>query len=148
MIGQLIGLAGSVMSARAERAEGKMQRQASEYNAKLLRNKAENIKFAKEAETQQKVSDQRKFRAKQRAGFLSTGAMADEGTPLLVQLDEIANMQLDLLNDRRTREIQREGALSEAEMTLYEGRVAEATGKARSRATLLSGVGNFVSSLE
>ena len=147
-LGAFIGLAGSIMSSRAERQEGKLRRQASEYNAKLLQNKAENIKIAKEAETQRTIEDQRKFRARQRAGFLSTGATTDSGTPLLVQLEEISNMQLDLLNDRRTREIQRQSALSEADMPLYEGRIAELQGKQRARTTLLTGIGNFASSLE
>lgn len=68
-LGAFIGLAGSIMSSRAERQEGKLRKQASEYNAKLLQNKAENIKIAKEAETQRTIEDQRKFRARQRAGF-------------------------------------------------------------------------------
>ena len=33
-LGAFIGLAGSIMSSRAERQEGKLRKQASEYNAK------------------------------------------------------------------------------------------------------------------
>lgn len=143
MLGAFLGLAGAAMSASAQREQGKAQRRAAEYNAQIMRNKAQNIAFAKRAETQMSVEDFRRLRSQQRAAFAASGARVDVGSPMVVQLDEIAKMNMDILNDRRARTIEEQGALSGAEMQLYEGRMAERAARASARATLLTGFGNF-----
>jgi len=143
MLGAFIGLAGAAMSASAARAEGRARQKAAEYNAEIMRNKAQNINYAKRAETQISVEEFRRLRSQQRAAFAASGARGDVGSPLVVQLDEIAKMNMDILNDRRARQIEAEGALSGAEMQLYEGRMARRAGQAKARATLISGLSQF-----
>ena len=76
-LGALFGLAGAAMSASAANAQGKAERQAAEYNAQLMRNKAQNIAYARSAETTRNIEDFRKMRASQRAGFLASGASVE-----------------------------------------------------------------------
>lgn len=142
-LGAILGLAGAVMGASAQRAEGKAREKAAEYNAQIMRNKAQNINYAKRAETQISVEDFRRLRSQQKAAFAASGARTDVGSPMVVQLDEISKMNMDILNDRRARQIEAEGALSGAEMQLYEGRMANRAGQAQARATLLGGFSQF-----
>jgi len=147
-LGALFGLAGAAMSASAANAQGKAERQAAEYNAQLMRNKAQNIAYARSAETTRNIEDFRKMRASQRAGFLASGARTDVGSPLTIQLEEISSMQLDMLNDQRARIIEEQGALANAEMEVFQGRMAERARKAEARATLLGGVGKFIGTFD
>jgi len=122
----IVGLGGAVMG-------GSAARDAAEYNAKVIQQKADSVAQAKEADTKTLQRKSRGLKAEQRAAYSKSGAMIGQGTPLLVMVEEAGNMQRDILNYRRNRLIEEQQLRSEAEAIRWSGRMQQ-------RAAILGGI--------
>ena len=114
----IVGLGGAAMG-------GSAARDAAEYNAKVIQQKADSVAQAKEADTKTLQRKSRGLKAEQRAAYSKGGAMIGQGTPLLVMVEEAGNMQRDILNYRRNRLMEEQQLRHEAEIIKWEGKRQE-----------------------
>ena len=137
----IVGLGGAVMG-------GSAARDAAEYNAKVIQQKADSVAQAKEADTKTLQRQSRRLKSEQVAGYSKSGAMIGQGTPLLVMAEQSGDMQRDILNYRRNRLIEEQQLRSEAEAMRWSGRMQQRgailggiTGGAQGMGTILGNKG-------
>jgi len=129
MFGAILGLAGGGMSAFGSYAGGMAQRKTAEYNARVMRQRAQMVEQASRSETTRAHKEARKLKATQQAGFAKSGAMLTSGTPLMVLAEQAGEMERDILEQRRNRMIEAQGLRSQAEMLKIQGKQASTAGK-------------------
>ena len=135
-------VAGAGLTAYGQYSAGKSQKAMADYNAQL----AENEAIEKRQQTQADIESMRiqkdKMKSRQRAQYAKTGAVVTEGTPLLAQAEEAGLMELDILNRRRTGQMDVQSSLSEAELSKHQGKQAYRAGIIGAGSSLLSGAGS------
>jgi hypothetical protein len=120
-----LGLVGTGVGAYGQYQAGRQQRKVAEMNARIIQQQS-----ASEATLAHERA--RRMKAEQVAAFAKTGAELGTGTPLMVLAEQAGEMERDILERRRVREIQ-------AQNIRFEGRQAERAAKIGAFTTLLSG---------
>ncbi len=136
----------SYQQAQQQKAAGKAEQEAANYNAKILENEA----VAKRQEASTNAEDIRSRNAavlaEQRARFGASGLSTTSGTPLYVMADTAAKGELDALRILHAGELEATGLQSSAGMQRWQGEIARQTSKAKARTTLLTGAGKMLQS--
>ena len=127
---------GSILGGRQERGQ-------LEYNAALMEQRADATRQAAERETEMMTDRSRKMKASQTAAFAKSGAMLGTGTPLTVMAEQSADMQRDILQQRRNRMIEEQQLRSQAEMARYQAKQASRAGLIGGAGTILGGAGQM-----
>ena len=142
--GGTIATVATVQQGRAAEAQGKFQEQIAIRNAQQAQREAEGRRQAAAELAIQKEREGRRLRGRQRALFAKSGVEL-RGSPLSVLVETAQDIEADRLT------ILREGALSassdefRAGILRAEGSAAKQRGKAAKRASVLSAVGQGLS---
>lgn len=139
MIWPMLSMAGAGIGAFGQYQGGRAQRQASNYNARLMDLRAKATEQAMESDTRRMTDRARRMQATQRAAYAKSGAQITSGTPLLVMAEQAAEMDRDLLEYRRGKMIEAQQLRSGAEMKRWEGSQAQRAGTIGAFGTLLGG---------
>ena len=139
----ILGLAGAGMGAFGQYQSGRAQNDMARYNAALLEQRALATEMAMRSETELMTERARGLKASQQVAFAKSGAAITSGTPLLVMVEQAADMERDILEQRRTRTIEAMQLRQGAAMKRYEGRMAKRAGTVGAFTTLLGGVANI-----
>ena len=139
----ILGLAGAGMGAFGQYKGGRAQNDMARYNAALLEQRALATEQQMASETELMHDRARGLKASQRAAYAKSGADISSGTPLLVMVEQAADMERDILEQRRTRTIEAMQLRQGAAMKRYEGRMAKRAGTVGAFTTLLGGVANI-----
>ena len=132
-------VAAAAMSASAQRAQGKYQKDVAEYNASVAENEAEKTRTAGvEAENIQRQKTAQLL-AKQRAQLGAAGVELGTGSPLQLQEETVELGEADALRIRSNFEAQAESLETGAALTRTRGEAAKSLGTTRAVGTLLSG---------
>lgn len=140
-VGTAASVVGTIASARAQRNAGVVEQQGYEYNAQVYEAEAEQVK---ETAAYNEALHRKKVRAlisKQRALYAHAGVDLAEGSPLLVLAETAAEGEEEALMIRREGEVEATRLRNQAQISRYYGGSAAAAGKAASKTTLLTGLG-------
>lgn len=137
----VIGLAGSLVSANAQRKAGKDANAQSQEQAMLDRQQGE---MASEAALQEEVTQRhsaRQFLGRQAAAFAEAGVGPGSSTAVMNQ--SAVNAELDALNIRYKGQLTKFGYDYNSQSAIREGRSAVRNSNLMAGATLLKGVSNY-----
>ncbi len=135
---------GQYQAGKAAEAEGKMEQQILDYNARLKereaaaeleRARAEARRFGKEGEA---------LLAEQQVGLAKGGVLAEVGTPALLLETTAQELEADRMQILREGFLSESFRLSEAEGLRFEGRAAKVRGKNIRRAKTLQAGGTLL----
>lgn len=125
-------------------ASAKSQEQAANYNALVALREADASRQAAAYEEDRLREQGEKFKARQRMLFLKGGVDISEGTPLLVEMDTAAQLELDAQAIRWKGEIGAGTATSQAYADLLQAHNAKTIGGYTAGTTLLTGLSSVV----
>jgi len=129
---------GSRQQAAAARESGRAQQQANEFNAQVARQTA--LEQERKAIQQSRIFRRETGRiAGRNRALIGKSGVTREGSPLLALEENAAAAELDNFFVLREGEIQRNRALAQSRLDVFQGRVARRAGSEKSRAILLSG---------
>jgi hypothetical protein len=100
------------------------QREAGRYNKKLLYRRAEMTEQAMERETELATERGRRLKASQYATYAKSGAVPTSGTPLLTMVEQAGDIQRDILENRRNRQIEAAGLRHQGDVALAQAKQA------------------------
>lgn len=138
------GIAGTGLSALSSYQQGEQQRQWSEYNAALTRQKAEQNKVLAEANAEKMRISNEELRAKQRFAFGLSGVSMDD-TPTDFIANTANKQQLDIATYLYNKELESDAMRSNANIMAMQGDQTETAGKIGAGTSLLSGVSRAAS---
>lgn len=134
-------VAGAGISAYSSYEQGQSQKAISNYNAQVAENEAkQRAQDAQVAANAQRAQNEA-LKAKQRALFAKAGVVA-AGTPLLVQAEQAATLEMSALEIERTGNMDAARLRSQAELDRMQGKSAARAGTMQAAGTVLSGVGS------
>lgn len=134
----LAGL-GTLLGGYGQYQAGQESGEATEHNARLLRQRAAATAMASEAETTAMGRGARRLKATQEAGFAASGAQLGAGTPLMVMAEQAGEMQRDILERRRTRAIEEQQLRSQAAYMSEQAKRQKKKGKWGGLGTIVGG---------
>ena len=129
-------------TAYAQNKQAREQQKLAEYNAQLATIEARNAEAEKRAAVQQQNRENERLKARQRALYAKAGVQVGAGTPLAVQGEQAAELNM------RTNEVARQGSLTasrylqQANLFKLQGQSARAGGRLQATGTILGGLGN------
>ena len=136
---------GEHQAGKAAEAEGKAKRDLHNYNAVIAEKNAAAAADAARADELKARKQAEDIKSRRRAVYGKSG-MSTAGTPLAVMGEEAAELELDILTERRNRQLEITGYKQQAAVETASGQMAEIRGanrkrayKARAGSTLLSG---------
>ena len=135
----VLGIGGAGLGAYGQYSAGQQAEAVGKYNAAIERQKAQLVEQASASETTRAHQAARRLKGSQMAAFAASGAELSSGTPLLVMAEQAGAMEMDILEQRRTRAIEAQGLRSQATMMEFEGKQAKRAGTMSAFTTLLGG---------
>lgn len=121
---------------------GEEQYASAKHNATILNQRAKAVESASASETSRMHKEARGLKAEQLAAASKSGAAISEGTPLAVLAEQAGIMEMDIMEQRRTRAIEAQGLRSQAKQTLLQGKQA----RKAARFSMLGPLGGLASS--
>ena len=140
----VVAAAGTAVGYAGARASADAQERAANYNALVAMREAESSRQAAAYEEARLREQGEKFKARQRMLFLKGGVDIGEGTPLLVEMDTAAQLELDARAIRWKGEIGAGTATSQAYADLMEASNARKIGGYTAGTTLLTGLSSML----
>lgn len=141
-----VAAAGTGVSYAGARASADAQERAANYNAMVAMREADASRQAAAYEETRLREQGEKFKARQRMLFLKGGVDLGEGTPLLVEMDTAAQLELDAQAIRWKGEIGAGTATSQAYADLLQAHNAKTIGGYTAGTTLLTGLSSMLGS--
>lgn len=148
MYGTGLATAGAVQSGRIAEAQAKSAQNIANYNAAIQEREAKAIKQKTAFEQRREVERVARVKSALRAKLAGSGARMDIGTPLMLQEEQAAELELENLLIGYEGRIGAQRAKSQAELDRLQGRIYRQKGKAARKAsylkagtTLLTGFG-------
>jgi len=135
----IAALAGAGVSAVSAIQQGKVAKQAAEFNAALAGQEAESIGDTQEFEERETRVEGRKLRARQLLQFASGGVVPGVGTPLLVGEETAQDVEKDIGFQRFGFGLQRRQALSRQQLEKRKGKAATRASRFQAGSSLLTG---------
>ena len=129
-------VAGSISQANAQSSAAKYNASVAEQNAK----QAQALGYSNEERLRERS---RRLISSQRAALAKAGVDLGEGSPLLVQSEQAANNELDILYARYDSNMQASQYRSQAALSRMEARSAKTQGYTKAGASLLSGISSM-----
>lgn len=146
-LGAVISFAGAGVAGMSQIEQGKSQQAMANYNAAVQEQQAKQS----EADARSKANAQRAgnqaLMSKQRALYAKAGVTAS-GSPLLVQAEQAAVLEMGALDIERTGNVKAAYARSQAELDRMAGKVAKKAGKMQGYSTILMGAGQMLMNLD
>ena len=130
---------GGLFGRRSAKKQAKAARQMADYNAKIIRANAQAEADALEFTTRRLAKQQRELQAQQRMSVASRGGTLG-GTDLLSILDQAQEMQLDLLELTRQRDLATIAGENAARQTIYSGQVQSYNLRQQGNAAFAKGI--------
>ena len=135
-----VSLASGLFSAVSAISQGSSQERLAERNAQIAKQQATQIEQEAAFEEGRKRSETQRLKASQRAAQGAAGGGVDTGSNLLV-LEETATLgELDALTIRYRGDVQARRVRAQAETDIFEGQIAQQTGRLQAGTSLLTGV--------
>lgn len=132
-----LAAASTVVSAAGAVQQGQASRKIANYQAAVAENNAVAARQEAELQERQHREKARQALSAQRARAAKGGALAEEGSPLLFNLDASEGSEIDALNIRRHGEMQATELRSRAALSRYEGRMAQRSAYVKAGSSLL-----------
>jgi pyruvate/2-oxoglutarate dehydrogenase complex dihydrolipoamide acyltransferase (E2) component len=126
-----VGVAGSIQSGRAQKAQAEYEAESSqamaEYNARVQDAEAKAQQQATEYEQMQQAREASRRMGAMRADLGASGVVATEGTPLLIQAtqaeeDELENLMIGYAGQTAVSRTKSQAALDRLQGSIYAGR--------------------------
>jgi hypothetical protein len=131
---------GTAVGAYSAYAQGEAQADAAKMNKKIAEQNAAAARDAANAEADNRRRRYDKILASQRARYGASGVIANEGTPLLVQLESEDEAALDVARTRYAGMIGAQGYQQEARIAQLQGTQARRAGRIAAGTSLLQGL--------
>lgn len=128
------GLYETISGARAARVEGKSARNIANYNAAVMEQEAKAQRAKAGFEQVRQAERAARIKSTLRARLAASGALPDVGTPLLLQEEQAAELELENLLIGYEGEVGARRAESQAILDRLQGRLAKLRGKNLARA--------------
>ncbi len=140
IVGGGLQILSTIQEGQAAQAEGETQAAIAERNALLAERQAESQRQAAAAEALKQERKGKALKARQRALFAKSGVEL-RGSPLSVLVETAENLEADRLNILKEGRIAAGTSLQQAGIIRAQGASAKARGRATKRASILSAVG-------
>jgi hypothetical protein len=147
VIGVIFSVISSIVGAISAVSAGESQKQAADYNAKVMEAQAQSERDAAKFEENRQREQAAKMRARQRVAYLASGVDLSEGTPLEVLGAQAGEMEMDALAIRYSGEVKAKQSESQAAIYRMQGRQAQKAGVINAGSSLLTGVGSVATTL-
>ncbi len=144
--GLVLGVAGGVQQANAQKANAEFQEDQAKENAKGAEAQAQSATMTGLVEEDRQRQRTRAFLASQRTTLAANNLDMSTGTPLELLGDTAAMGEQDALTIRANAAREAWGYRSQSVDFRNQGAIARATGKNQSRATYLTTAGNAATS--
>lgn len=138
-------VAAAAASAYSQAQAGRAASKAATYQSRIAENQAKAARDAAAVAEQQSRARTDRIKALARARAEASGVMSGEGSPLLIQLENARQAELEAQLVRYSGEVQGGFYESESKMSTFRGRVARRGANTGAGATLLSGVASGAS---
>ena len=143
------GFLGARSARAAGRAKAKQARAMAAYNASVKNMEARSIDSSMRAETTRAYRQKRRALGETKTTIAKTGAQMS-GTTMDVMIESASNMQMDILNARRNRQLQIATKEQEGKAIKWQGEIqaqqARLEAKQAAQASLLSGFSGAITS--
>lgn len=143
-VGDLIGVLGTSTSAVGLYNEGVTGQSVREYNASILRNKAELFRRKAALDFIQRRKKAASFTATQIGAFAAAGVNPFSGSALEVLSQDAADMELDILIGLQNDELKARDEEMEANLEIMKGKVERNEGRASAGSTLLTQLPRYI----
>jgi len=134
-------VAGAGISAYSSYEAGKSQEALGKYNQAVMNNEA----LARQADARAAANAQRAqneaLKAKQRALYAKAGVVS-AGTPLLVQAEQAATLEMAALDIERTGNIEAGRMRAQGDLDRMQGKIARRGANMQAAGTILQGAGS------
>ncbi len=119
--------------------QGAIAKQTGKYNAKLAQSQAEATDTAARETMRRSRIENRRALAQQRAGYAAAGLVADEGSPLQVQAETAAILQLNAVEEQKRSTLQSQSLLGQSSAEILYGQSRKRGANVSALGSLLSG---------
>jgi hypothetical protein len=143
-IGKVVAVVGTAVSAASAYQQGRYQKAAGKYQAKIAQ---EDANEALRAGAEEEASFRKKARAQWGSNIsnIGTSGISMGGSPLLVMSEVAEETEMEALNVRRGSGLQAGRLMSQSSIYESSGKQAYNQGLMRAGGTLMQGAGEFVS---
>tara|TARA_X000001382_G_scaffold24608_2_gene15312 strand:- start:1003 stop:1587 length:585 start_codon:yes stop_codon:yes gene_type:complete len=143
------GFLGARSAKAAGKAKAKQARAMAAYNASVKNMEAKSIAQSMDYETSQAYKQKRRALSETQTAIVKSGAQMS-GTTMDVMLESASNMQMDILNARRNRQLQIDTKKQQSKAIKWEGEIqarqARFEAKQAAQSSLLSGFSGAMTS--
>lgn len=137
-------VAGAGISAYSSYEAGKSQEALGKYNQAVMQNEAlQRQQDARAAANAQRAQNEA-LKAKQRALYAKAGVVS-AGTPLLVQAEQAATLEMAALDIERTGNVEAARLRAQGDLDRMQGRIARRGANMQAFGTILQGAGSAAS---
>jgi hypothetical protein len=140
-----LAAASAAVTAAGAIQQGEASRKMANYQAALAESNAVAARQQAELDERRHREKARQLRSAHRARFAKGGVLPEEGSPLLFDVELGEGTEIDALNIRRAGERDAASYRARADLSLYEGRVAQQRGYLSATGTLLQAPSQAVS---
>lgn len=137
--------ASTVMTVAGQMQQGETARKTAEYQAAVAENNAIAARQQAEFDERQQREKALRLMATQRARASKGGVLAEQGSPLFINLDMGEKAEIDALNIRRSGEVRATDYRSQAELGRFRGAAEERQSYLRAGSSLLDGMSKVTS---
>src|SRR5437867_291146 len=130
----------TAISTYAAISSSESQQAAAKFNSQVARNQAQAARDAAASEIDTRREHYARLMAAQRNRQAASGIDITAGSPLMVQMDQAEQAQLDLARVRWTGESRSTNFGNEANLQNFYGRMAQRQGRLNASGSLLSGI--------
>lgn len=135
----VLSVASGIYTAVSQVNQAKQQKKVADYNAALARNNAVSAKAWADYNETREREKQKYRRGKMMVAFMKNGVTIDEGGSADAVLDEqLVQDELDSLSIRRQGQMAQNRYLSQADMSVFEGKEAIRAGYTAAAGTLIT----------
>lgn len=138
---------GTLQSGQAAAAEAKGQQAIAAYNAKVQEREAATEEQAALYKQRRQAKEATRTASTMRAAMGASGALAGEGTPLLIEARQAAESELENLMIGYQGQVGANRALSQAELDRLQGGIYGRRAKSLSRAGMIGAGGSLLTGL-
>ena len=140
--GTVLGVVGTLVSAKGQHAQGQAEKVAYDYNADVMDQEAEAEEVSARQEAELKREEIQTLISNQRVAYGVAGVVLSEGSPLVVLAETAGEGEKEALTIRYGGNVKATSLRNRANLQRYYGGVSEKAGKIKATGTLLSGLGS------
>ena len=149
MVGMAVSAGASVQQGAQAEQDAKAQQNIARYNAQVMEREAQAIEQQTAFEQERQVKEAARIKSKLRVAQAGSGAMTGVGTELLIEEEQAAELELDMLLIGYEGKTAAQRARSQATLDIRQGKLyrqkgeaVRTAGYAKAGSTLLTGFGS------